>query len=283
MASSPGLLSLDGRKRPCRTLFSQPRCQANSNWPRSRPLPRRFLCGVPPARTATMPTRRRKRALPMARNHRIRKFCAGLRMHRKPFFRIAPGRREANLRDRAPRAAKARGLFRIRCLFAITGGLPGQAALEREECFTRNILTRKRNAGTGRAMDGADARGVSRETSGKRAMRRRWRGGGQSGVRARGQAADGGRGMGAGERPTGRRRGAARDATGPGGMRRGARRARAGRENGRPTPGRAAPGRADVSRETLPAPAPSAVNARGARPRQHLRLRARRRGCSTRA
>lgn len=75
-------------------------------------------------RTATMPTRRRKRALPMARSHRIRKFCAGLWMHRKPFFRIAPGRREASFRDRAPRTAKARGLFRIRCLFAITGGSP---------------------------------------------------------------------------------------------------------------------------------------------------------------
>ena len=53
------------------------------------------------------------------------------------------------------------------------------------------------------------------------------------------------------------------------------------RENG--TPGRAAPGRPDVSRETLPAPAPSAFNTRAVRPRQHLRLRARRRGCSTRA
>ena len=77
--------------------------------------------------------------------------------------------------------------------------------------------------------------------------------------------------------------GAARDATGAGGMRRGARRTRAGRENGTPTPGRAASGRPDVSRETLPAPAPSAFNTRAVRPRQHLRLRARRRGCSTRA
>lgn len=199
MASSPGLLSLDGRKRPCRTLFSQPRCQANSNWPRSRPLPRRFLCGVPPARTATMPTRRRKRALPMARNHRIRKFCAGLWMHRKPFFRIAPGRKEASFRDRASRTAKARGLFRIRCLFAITGGSPCSHAAR---------------------TSGPEARGMFHV---KHPYEKT-------------------------ERPDGRHPGARMF---------------------------------HVKHSQLPAP--SAVNARGARPRPHLRLRARRRGCSTRA
>lgn len=64
-------------------------------------------------------------------------------------------------------------------------------------------------------MDGADARGVSRETSGKRAMRRRWRGGGQSGVHTRGRRlmAEGAWAQ-AGDQPVG---GAARDATGAGG------------------------------------------------------------------
>lgn len=136
---------------------------------------------------------------PMARNHRIRKFCAGLWMHRKPFFRIAPGRREASFRDRAPRAAKARGLFRIRCLFAITGGSPCSHAA--------------RTSGPG-------ARGMFHV---KHPYEKT-------------------------ERPDGRHPGARMF---------------------------------HVKRSQLPTP--PAVNARGARPRPHLRLRARRRGCSTRA
>lgn len=79
-----------------------------------------------------------------------------------------------------------------------------------------------------------------------------------------------------------------------GAARRGTRRARAGcgagrdgRGRGGRTGGRRPDGRHPGARmfhvKHSQLPAPSAVNARGARPRPHLRLRARRRGCSTRA
>ena len=212
----------------------------------------------------------------MARNHRIRKFCAGLRTRRKPFFRIAPGRREASFRDRAPRAAKARALFRIRCLFAITGGSPCSHAARTSGPGARGMFhvkhpyekTERRN----RASDGRRRRArcftgnIRKEGDAPTLERRR------AERRAHaGQAADGGRGMGAGGRPTGRRGGAGRDRRGRGGR------------TGRRRPDGRHPGARMFHVKHSQLPAPSAVNARGARPRPHLRLRARRRGCSTRA